>query len=769
MTDRTLPIRVPPERGEVLESWLGTLAALVGVPFGDFLRFVADSTGGGVDLRRPGLSVYLTDREVTSIAACTGATSGAIRAMTMSRFDGRLVSIDPAARRLWRSSWEVSRTRFCPACLSATGGRWQLRWRLPWVFACDVHHCLLAEECPVCGRDQRVSPRWLPWTRIPDLQHCMWSLGRHRPSGWCDGDLTGVPCAWLAADDPLMAASARLSTVLRETTAAFGVYALSPASSLDLLADLRMLSARMLSSLDLADVDEFLGASERNSIAARLGELGINPRDWGNPETFSARAPAVITGVGIALALNVLGAGSVREAGDRLRSIVGPRGALSRTLTPKDLRQGNASLALQAVDLSAISEHQSPSNQLRYRISSALPRFPPTDSASGGVALRSIPTAFWRDWTLRLFATKKTRLELASSSLSALLLIVGTRVSIQDAYRLLGGAVTRERQTKFADILHRDPLWPNIAEAIVRLADHLVAHPSPIDYQRRRALSYDGLLPAELWADIYKDNDLGNLGVAVSERLARSWLFERVSGQPPQLSPFGDASERKNRRRNQLIDRFTRNVIGALDREAMRFLCEHQIVDEPVVWSPPLSLVTDLELPGPDPATVPVSQLYAALAVKGATVTAAAQQFGLSIPFVRLLLEQFPIDAFPVLGAPRPRQKDRLKDKLTPEKLTMLNHCDGLSMADVGAQFGVSRRTMARLAHEYGIEIRRCASKRRMNIDPTWLRIEHVQNHRSLSDIADELGCSTNPVRRVARQHAIPVYQHRVPPDTGDK
>lgn len=244
-------------------------------------------------------------------------------------------------------------------------------------------------------------------------------------------------------------------------------------------------------------------------------------------------------------------------------------------------------------------------------------------------------------------------------------------------------------------------------------------------------------------------------------------MFERISGQPQQLSPFADTSEYWNRRRNQLVDRFTRNVIAALDREAMRFLREHKIVGEPVVWSPPLSLVSDLELPGLDPATVSVSELHAAFTVKGTTVAVAAQQFGLTIPFVRLLIEQFPVDAFRTHRAPRPRQVDQLRGKLTPEKLTMLHHRRGLTLKDIGAQLGVSGQVVAVLAHEYGVEIRQCASRRRVKIDPVWFRIEYVQKRRTLTDIADEVGCSINAVSGFAKRQGIPVVFHPVSRDNG--
>ena len=47
------------------------------------------------------------------------------------------------------------RSRFCPACLAETGGRWQLWWRRRWAFACPIHQCLLADTCPCCDRWQR--------------------------------------------------------------------------------------------------------------------------------------------------------------------------------------------------------------------------------------------------------------------------------------------------------------------------------------------------------------------------------------------------------------------------------------------------------------------------------------------------------------------------------------------------------------------------------------------------------------------------------------
>ncbi|MFD3805974.1 TniQ family protein [Streptomyces sp. NPDC058619] len=55
----------------------------------------------------------------------------------------------------WRFYGTTS--RYCPACLAQSRGRWQLRWRLGWTFACPRHLLLLLERCPVCGKHPPVA------------------------------------------------------------------------------------------------------------------------------------------------------------------------------------------------------------------------------------------------------------------------------------------------------------------------------------------------------------------------------------------------------------------------------------------------------------------------------------------------------------------------------------------------------------------------------------------------------------------------------------
>lgn len=748
MAGRELSVKLTPRPGEVLESWLGAIAEQLDAPFGDFLRFVGSSSG--VDLSRSGLSVYLSEQEVTALSVSTGVEPETIRGMTLARYDGHLVSIDRSAERLLWSAWMPSRTRFCSECLKASGGAWQLRWRLPWCFICDVHQCLLQDFCPECAQPQRVSRRWLSFARVPSLQRCSMSKDRLP----CLGNLTTITQAALDEGDPLVTAHRQLSAVLTDLSTTFGVYALSPASSLQVLADLRLLGSRMLAAADAETVDRVLNLDDRHPIGARLSAQGMRPRDWGAALAFSSCAPATITGAGIALALMVLGSGSIREAGDRLRRVVGPGRRLTQA-PPGNLRHSYMSPAAEAVHLRAISDRFTRTAQLRYRTESSLPRYPRDD----GLGVENVPSAMWPEWCLRLSAKQRTHVANMRASLATLLLIVGTRMPVDEACRLLGGHVTAIQHHAFLRDMRTNLWWPNFAEAIIGLTDYLLLNGSPINYQRRRDLSYEKLLPIDRWADICAHAGLA-IAVERSWQLTRSWLFERVSGQPGYASPFPSGLRRADFYRARLVEGFTADVMAMLDGEATRFLHCHRIFDEPVWWSPPLNIVGDLQLPGPDVSAVSVAALHEALDDEAMTVPDIARSLGLSVACVQLALERSPRKTSGTTSVvPRMKQADRLKNQLSPTMFARLHGHDGLTINAIATRYGVTRKAVETVAREYHIEVKHVESRPQLNADPAWFRREYVEKCRTLTDIANEIGTSVWVLSRFARRHGIPVVR----------
>src|SRR4029077_3158541 len=87
-----------------------------------------------------------------------GVVSATVQSMTMADLTGSAGESNCTAAPMVPVFLSPPRARFCLTCLSETGGRWQLWWRLRWAFACPNHQCLLADTCPRCDRWQRIGP-----------------------------------------------------------------------------------------------------------------------------------------------------------------------------------------------------------------------------------------------------------------------------------------------------------------------------------------------------------------------------------------------------------------------------------------------------------------------------------------------------------------------------------------------------------------------------------------------------------------------------------
>ncbi|MEV6401133.1 TniQ family protein, partial [Streptomyces sp. NPDC051907] len=170
---RSLPIRYPPYPGEALDSWLEAVAARLNCPFTDVLSALGlpnrDLAAAAPVL--PRWTTLATPDELAAITEVTGTPTEVLAAMTLQSYDGHAVVIVPGQRRVHRQIlWGRAGSRFCPACLEDTGGRWQVTWRLGWTFACTRRHLLLADRCPACHRTPRL--RSHPRTEVPRPGRC---------------------------------------------------------------------------------------------------------------------------------------------------------------------------------------------------------------------------------------------------------------------------------------------------------------------------------------------------------------------------------------------------------------------------------------------------------------------------------------------------------------------------------------------------------------------------------------------------------------------
>ena len=176
-----------------------------------------------------------------------GFGTAAIEALTWRRFDGLVGTVDVAQRQM-KMSWPFRRFRFCPECLANSHGRWQLEWRLPWVFACPKKHFrLLADSCPSCGQTQRTIDGWLRGDLVPALELCRATA----PNGSrCGHLLSTTSTIALAEGHPFLKAQAALSDILYDATVTAGLYGTMPASTKQFLTDLRLLAMRFAEATD---------------------------------------------------------------------------------------------------------------------------------------------------------------------------------------------------------------------------------------------------------------------------------------------------------------------------------------------------------------------------------------------------------------------------------------------------------------------------------------------------------------------------------------
>ena len=232
------------------------------------------------------------------------------------------------------------------------------------------------------------------------------------------------------------------------------------------------------------------------------------------------------------------------------------------------------------------------------------------------------------------------------------MLLVGNQMDLDEAAARLGSVTDSRTISRLLQLLAGDPRWEAIAAAVTRLADYLDDNDVPIDYQRRRRLDYSGLLPPRQWLDLCRRTGVPP-GQGRRDKIARCLLFARISGLPVEAAPdfaaTGEAYFRAETARFAAIR--TPELAAALDETARDFLARHRIRGEPVTWHPPLSLLSDLDLPGPDPSLIDVARLHELVRERAHPVQYAAEVLGTTVDAVRVVLDEHPAPAAPLTPA----------------------------------------------------------------------------------------------------------------------
>jgi hypothetical protein len=524
--------------------------------------------------------------------------------MTLRVFDGHAVALDTGRRRVRRGVvWgRGTGSRYCPHCLAGRGGRWVLRWRLSWVFACTRHRILLADRCPGCGQvpRTRTSRRALFAAHPP--RACGASTG---PREYCRCDLTAAPAATLAAGHPMLAAQARIDALLDRVEAGQAAGEPAPRAA---FGDLHALVAWLLRRAEPGDVAA-LGGADPAQAWQGAGEAGLLGAHAGR----FPPAGAALAGTAVACATAVL-TGEAGTALAALQTLLGREPATRTVVTPRALERlwDHTTPRLRQLVWRARDPTLPHADRLRYRTCTPTPRAPADDV---GDRARCVPQLLWPGWTVRLLppadiGTDAWLQALRAATAAAILLPGNPGRRTGDAAELLQPDhyyVGIPRALQLLDAEGHE----GVLAALCALADYLDSHGAPIDYARRRTLVTTDLLPETAWHDICRRTDTPPGGPRQPHNV-RLYLYQRITGNdlrhaPAPLTLMGAKAHERSAFAN-LASELPETLVHALDDHAAAYLAGKG-VEEPLTWEPPADCLRGLALPGGGPTDLDTAAL----------------------------------------------------------------------------------------------------------------------------------------------------------------
>jgi hypothetical protein len=150
----------------------------------------------------------------------------------------------------------------------------------------------------------------------------------------------------------------------------------------------------------------------------------------------------------------------------------------------------------------------------------------------------------------------------------------------------------------------------------------------------------------------------------------------------------------------------TPHLVSSLDHSARRFLETHGHRDEPVTWQPDEHLFEQCGLTRTSP-TVNTAAMHQAVRNGKRTLRDIADEYRVSIDYLYYTIEMSSVtDGFTDRAAGSVGVLPALRAQLSRETFLDLYVTRGYGLAKIAEKYGVSRQTLTRLAHIYGVELR---------------------------------------------------------------
>ena len=660
---------------EPFDSWVEFMAHSYGATVGEMARALGLIGTDEVPAAEPqsarAWSTMLEPEQLRNLELTTDRSGDEFRAMTRTTFAASAIRFTPQGRISASCPATGVAARYCPECLADSGGRWRLSWQFPFGFACPRHKRLLVDTCPGCGRPPRLLAH--PLTLVPEPRHCHNRPLTESPAfgARCGADLTSS-AKFVAADSETREAQRAILRVIATGVGEFGIYADGRPSTIQVLSDMLLLSRAARQALVDGEDFEWMPATQADASPItshrRSGTVDLRPS--------TAREVAL----GNTLAFVAL------QSGERIT----------------DLLRGR-------VSVHTALDHYSP--PLRDHVSRALGRTRrPTATlqavtvtmADPAARAAKLPAVLWHEWTSRL-APRRLDAEIAGGALAAAVVFVGTRLTHGSAIKLLDIEAQGRQVSHVMRSLGRNGPEVDTIRAIARLAAFLDETSTPIDFARRRAIDYSGILPRDEWHEICRTANVLP-GGGRRWQAARAHVYSLLSGNRLARAPFAQETGFPSFAEvRSFRDGLPEVVSRELNDSATAFLKARHI-DEPVAWVP------DLELAG------------------------------------------FVVDVPASGGSEWPRARPA-RAAVKPTR-AVAAYSAGRSVREIAVEHGVARQTVSRVLEEAGVETRN--GRRRADIDVEWLRRRYIDERRTIPEIAAEVGVTMTTINRHLEAAGIP-------------
>ncbi|WP_371618956.1 TniQ family protein [Streptomyces sp. NBC_00454] len=731
-----IPIRVPPIPGEGLDSWLEALARRLAVTATELLRFM------GMPTARPRLMVrQLTAFENDVIVRRTGVDARTLTAMTLWPWNGSVVTIDPETRMMGRPpAWRHygTDTRFCPTCLEEDHGRWQLTWRLPWSFACTRHGLLLLDRCPGC--------RYSPVVNRPNHTRparpgtCLYGVGTGRAVR-CGYELTRAPAVALPGGGAVLAAQREVDRVLlgagRGTDSA-----LARGQELYVLAR---------HALRAVHTDLPTAPAAVHGVLAECG--GTLPALAKRQEANDAHNVAIGT------ALAAIASQDHHPARDEVFTWLLASGRRQRgPKTNLTASAGQWSLAgpkVAARVLADMDPELGLMSRVRYGSATTTPAMPTLPRTQVQRRAAGTPAMLWPTWTMQLLPTDATRAGFLPGfrrTCASMLLLTGSNAyDFKTASALLGNNSVQTSNRKAFDAVMGGQDPTRLAAALASLARALDDHPTPIDYERRRATFSQSTIDFDIGAYAQLCRTQGLRVTPRQVHRLRHQLLHLLLGAHP------GAASRAPSWYAEFHYQLPADTREFLHLQAAANLARHHIA-EPVHWEPPTRWLDGAHWPGVTPREID-QERFAELMAAGRAASEAADLLGIGEDHLRLHTEATATTALRP-DPPRSRHRTHIprQGPLAPDRLRELYEEQGLTQREIAALAKCSATTIRAALDEANIPVRDGYPSLDIEGITTreWLENEYAHKLRNSPDIGRELGISARTVLTMIARLGIP-------------